>query len=146
MFSKACEYAIRAMVLIAKESKRGRLISLPEIARDIDSPPSFTSKVLQVLVKAELLESTKGARGGFWLSPERISGTSLKDIVFCMDGDAIYRGCGLGLKACSEANPCPLHDSFKRIRDDLKNMLESTKLASMIDSLDTGLSQLKRIG
>src|SRR5688500_6941172 len=104
MFSKACEYAIRAMVLIAKESSRGRTISLADIAREIDSPPSFTSKVLQMLVKANLLDSAKGAHGGFRLSPARVAAITLKDIVHCMDGDAIYHGCGLGLKQCSAKN------------------------------------------
>lgn len=144
MFSKACEYAIRAMVLIARESKQGRTISLAEIASEIDSPPSFTSKVLQMLVKANLLDSAKGARGGFRLSPARIAAITLKDIVHCMDGDSIYQGCGLGLKQCSPNNPCPLHDSFKKIRDDLKTMLEETTLVELSDRLDSGLSILKR--
>ncbi|MHB1278709.1 MAG: RrF2 family transcriptional regulator [Bacteroidia bacterium] len=144
MFSKACEYAIRAMVLIAKESKLGRTVSLTEIAKGIDSPPSFTSKVLQMLVKANLLDSVKGAHGGFRLSPARIVGITLKDIVQCVDGDSVYRGCGLGLKQCSEKNPCPFHDSFKKIRDELKIVLEETTLVHLSERLDSGQSILKR--
>lgn len=144
MFSKACEYAIRAMVLIARESKQGRTVSLIEIVSEIDSPPSFTSKVLQTLVRANLLDSVKGAHGGFRLNAARIVGITLKDIVHCVDGDSVYKGCGLGLKQCSKKNPCPFHDSFKKIRDELKIMLEETTLIHLSERLDSGLSILKR--
>lgn len=145
MFSKACEYGIRAMIFMAKEGKNGKVQRINSIAQEIDSPPSFTAKVLQLLVKGGLLESSKGAHGGFWLNPSRVPNISLKEIVQCIDGEAIYQGCGLGLKECSEKLPCPLHDSFKKIRDELKEMLESTTLIDLAQKLDTHQALLKRL-
>jgi DNA-binding IscR family transcriptional regulator len=43
----------------------------------------------------------------------------------------------LGLKECSDARPCPVHDKFIKIREDLRTMLETTtieELASMVTS------------
>ena len=52
MFSKACEYAIRATILIAMEGRKGRRMSLVEIADRTGSPKAFTAKVLQQLARA----------------------------------------------------------------------------------------------
>lgn len=57
MFSKACEYAIRASIYIAAETEDGRCIGLPDIAKKINSPEAFTSKILQKLVKNEVIQS-----------------------------------------------------------------------------------------
>ncbi|MBK8636145.1 MAG: Rrf2 family transcriptional regulator [Saprospiraceae bacterium] len=52
MFSKACEYAIKAMIFIELKSSASRKISLNEIAEAIDSPVAFTAKIYRNLEKA----------------------------------------------------------------------------------------------
>jgi len=102
MFSKTCEYAIRATIIIASESQLGNKVSLREIARKIDSPESFTAKILQKLAKNKLVESSKGNGGGFFVSKEMLSRVKLGQIVLVFDGDAVYNRCSLGLQDCSE--------------------------------------------
>ncbi|MFM2359513.1 MAG: hypothetical protein RLY16_1506, partial [Bacteroidota bacterium] len=51
MFSKATEYALRATIYIAQKSSTEHKIGLEEIAMAIDSPASFTAKILQALTK-----------------------------------------------------------------------------------------------
>ena len=70
MFSKTCEYAIRATIIIASETESGHRISLREIARRIDSPEQFTAKILQKLAKNNVVESSKGNGGGFFIAKE----------------------------------------------------------------------------
>ena len=67
MFSKSCEYAIRATIFIATQSQSNANIGIKEIAKEIDSPIAFTAKILQVLVKNNILKSTKGVGGGFMI-------------------------------------------------------------------------------
>ena len=67
----------------------------------------------------------------------------LSTIVFAIDGDSIYSGCGLGLKKCNENKPCPVHNQFKSIRENLKNMLEQTKIKTLSTELSEGLTYLK---
>ncbi len=143
MFSKACEYGIKAMISLARQSSDGRLVSLKEIAASIESPEAFTAKILQQLRKQKLLHSVKGKAGGFKLG-SRQEEICLSQIVGAIDGDKIFTGCGLGLKTCSEAQPCPIHHQFKVVRDELKAMLESTTLADLSNGLDIGTTYLKR--
>ena len=65
MFSKACEYGIKATIFIASNSYEKQRVSLKEIAKEIDSPEAFTAKILQNLVRHKIINSVKGAYGGF---------------------------------------------------------------------------------
>lgn len=144
MFSKACEYGIRAATYIATQSLTGRRVSLKEIAEEIDSPMAFTAKILQQLSRNQIVDSAKGAAGGFEIERARIDQIRLGDIVFAIDGNTIYAGCGLGLRECNAAKPCPVHDKFVAIRNDLQHMLENTSLYEMTLGLEAGLTYLKR--
>ena len=65
MFSKACEYAIRATIYIAVQSSQNLRVGLKNISKEIDSPEPFTAKILQQLSKNNIIESIKGPPGGF---------------------------------------------------------------------------------
>ena len=144
MFSKACEYGIRAALYIAQKSLENNRVSLKDIAHEIDSPEAFTAKILQQLARNQVVTSTKGPYGGFELDRRRMESVMLSDVVDAIDGDSIYRGCGLGLRECNEKQPCPVHDKFVTIRDDLKKMLETTSLYELATGLEVGLTYLKR--
>jgi len=138
MFSKACQYALRAVIYIATRSEKGEIASLNDIADAIDSPNPFTAKILQKLVKVKIISSTRGAYGGFqtdMLSNKRIP---ISSIVKAIDGDTIYMKCGLGFKNCSDKTPCPVHDKFKGVRDGLRMMLETTTIHELAIQLETG--------
>ena len=142
MFSKACEYAIRASVYIAVQSLEGKRVNLQSISAEINSPEAFTAKILQTLVKHKIIQSLKGPNGGFSIEADMTSKVFLSNIVSAIDGDSIYKGCGLGLKECSEKFPCPVHDKFKKIREDLRNMLERTSLFQLSKELMKGHTYL----
>lgn len=144
MFSKACEYGIKATTFIALQSLRGRRVSLREIAHEIGSPTAFTAKVLHQLAKSDILHSTKGPNGGFQIAREQIESLKLADIVFAIDGNSVYEGCGLGLDKCNAGRPCPVHFKFSVIRKELKTMLQGTSLFELAQGLETGTTYLKR--
>ena len=144
MFSKACEYGIRATIHIAHQSQQEKRISLKDIAKAIDSPVAFTAKILQSLAKNEIIHSVKGPTGGYEIAEGELNKITLFNIVEAIDGNHIYDGCGLGLKECNDTKPCPVHFEFKTIRDDLKAMLKATTIHELADGLDKGLTFLKR--
>lgn len=144
MFSKACEYGIKAALYIATQSLQGERVMLKEIAREINSPEAFTAKILQQLARHRIVDSLKGPYGGFLIEKKRISEIRLSEIVSAIDGDSIYRGCGLGLEQCNAKQPCPLHDKFVDIRNSLRKMLENTSLYELASGLEVGLTFLKR--
>lgn len=143
MFSKACEYGIRASIFIAKNSYEGKRVSPKKISEEINSPQAFTAKILQDLVKHNIINSVKGAYGGFEIDKKDIASIKLSQIVEAIDGDSIYSGCGLGLEKCDENHPCPVHDKFAIIRENLKNMLENTNLEELALDIKTGVAFLK---
>jgi Rrf2 family iron-sulfur cluster assembly transcriptional regulator len=142
MFSKACEYAIRATLFITAESIEGRRTGLKAIAKQSDSPEAFIAKVLQQLVKSNIIKSAKGPNGGFEIEPKSLNTINLSQIVKAIDGDSIYTGCGLGLHLCDAMNPCPVHDQFKIIREGLKEMLEGTLITDLAAKLNAGESTI----
>lgn len=143
MFSKTCEYAIRAMIFITQKSKDGGRVGIKEIAKGIDSPEHFIAKILQDLSRKGLVQSLKGPNGGFYVEPNAAR-CSLAQIVKAIDGDKFFTGCGLGLKQCSETHPCPIHNDFKKVRKDLQEILEKSKLDDLTEKLEKNLTFLKR--
>lgn len=144
MFSKACEYGIKASVYVALQSLQNRRVSLNEIASEIGSPSAYTAKILYQLAKSGILISSKGPTGGFQILNDQIGRIKLSDIVFAIDGDSIYEGCGMGLEKCNAAKPCPVHEKFVIIRQELKEMLVNTSLLELTGGLEDGLTYLKR--
>lgn len=142
MFSKSCEYAIRSVIFLA-EAPDNHLNSLAVIAAEIDSPVAYTAKILQQLSSVKIISSTKGKSGGYYIEKKKLNKILLSQIVDAIDGDSIYTGCALGLKECSNINPCPLHEKFKRIRAELRMMLETTSLQTLLDGIKNGKATLK---
>ncbi len=138
MFSKACEYGIRAAIYIAGQSSKGRKVSLKEIASEIRSPEAYTSKILQKLSRGDVILSEKGPTGGFSIEPEKLRSITLKNVVVAVDGDKVFTGCGLGLPHCSETKPCPMHNSFKEVRNQLHTMLNTKTIFHLSESVEVG--------
>lgn len=143
MFSKACEYGIRACVVVALNSLNGMRVSLKEISLAIDSPEAYTAKILQKLVKHRLIYSVQGVQGGFEMVTVNLKKIMLENIVEAIDGNAEFSLCVLGLKACSEVNPCPAHKKYKHIKNDFKIMIKTTSVFEMVTDLREGRAFLK---
>ena len=142
MFSKSCEYAIKAVICISQQSREGTRVGVKEIAKNIDAPEYFIGKILQELSRKRIIQSMKGPNGGFFLEKTSLK-TSLADIVKAIDGDKIYNECVLGLKACSQKKPCPVHNEYKEIKKKLIAMLEKNTIGNYNDMIDSGKYFLK---
>lgn len=132
MFSKTCEYGIRAVMYIAQESDKANKVGLNEIATAIDSPEAFTAKVLQKLTKKAIIKSTKGPYGGFFIEKEKLQTTFLNDLIQIFEGENAYKGCAMGLSFCDAQNPCPMHQAIYPISNDLSKCLESNSLHDIL--------------
>lgn len=142
MFSKTCEYAIKALIFIAQKTNNERKVGIKDVAEGIDSPEHFIAKILQTLSKKGFVNSSKGPNGGFYMDENTLEVT-LADVVKEIDGDKILYGCGIGLKQCSETHPCPIHNDFKVIREQIVEMLEKSKIRMFIENLDQNITFLK---
>lgn len=144
MFSKTCEYGLKAMIYIASKSQEDQLTTLEEISQQIDSPSAFTSKILQQLKRHHLLTSTKGKSGGYQIEKKKLSKINLLQIVSAIDGDELFTKCGLGLGECNSKKPCPIHYDYSKLRNNLKEMFKRNSLLSNIEKLNKGKATLIR--
>ena len=116
MFSKTTEYALRAAIYIAQKGSENNKLGIPEISKAIHSPASFTAKILQKLSKNNsLLSAVRGPNGGYYFTQKAIDLPVIK-IIEAMGEDEVLKKCVLGLKACSNKKPCPLHHEYKGIK------------------------------
>lgn len=142
MFSKACEYAIRASLYISMKSIDGSKLGIKEIAKEIDSPVHFTAKILQSLSREGIVSSVKGPNGGFYLDPKS-KPIALNAIVKAIDGDNILHSCSLGLKECSDKFPCPIHQDIKTYKERLRKIMKEKTVQQLANDLAKGKTFLR---
>lgn len=143
MFSKACEYGIKAAIYIEQQSMIDKRVNVNQIAKEINSPLAFTAKVLQKLVKSKLIVSKKGVNGGYAVDANDMNTLNLLKIVVAIDGDGIVNKCVLGLNKCSDINPCPMHSRYSILRSNLLDVLQNTLLNDLANSINTKEGILK---
>ena len=134
IYSKPCEYAIRALACLAASPRRSP-IQGRAIARAEGLPAPTLRKVLHLLTRKRLLRARRGPSGGFCLArrPELVS---LKDVVEAVDGLDHMRRCAVGLARCADDAPCPLHHTWKAMREQILRYLERTSLSEMACALE----------
>lgn len=142
-FSKTVEYAMRAVFYIASKSQNGQKVGIKEIAENINSPEHFLGKILQKLSRQGIISSVKGPNGGFYVDTKGLN-RPIADIIIALEGDDIFTGCGLGLSYCSESNPCPLHNEFKKVRNQISHMLHVTSIGEFNIELLNGTLTLNK--
>jgi Rrf2 family iron-sulfur cluster assembly transcriptional regulator len=136
MFSKSTEYALRATIYIAQKSSEVNKIGIEEIALAIDSPKSFTAKILQLLTKDnKVISSTSGPRGGFYMT-EAAKKLPVRAILDATGESIILEKCVLGLKLCSEKKPCPLHSRYKHIKQQMVDLFNNESILKLANDAE----------
>ncbi len=143
MFSKATEYALRATIYIAQKSSVENKLGIEEIATAIGSPKSFTAKILQSLTKNnKIISSVRGPNGGFYIS-DKAKKLPAKSILQAMGEDDVLEKCVLGLKRCSELQPCPMHAQYKNIKQQLIKLFVSKTIQDLAADIKNGVIFIK---
>lgn len=138
MFSKATEYALRASIFIAQKGTEENKIGIAEISKAIDSPPSFTAKILQALRKDnKIIRSVSGPNGGFFMT-EKARKLPVRAIIEVMGDNEMLDKCVLGLTKCSGTKPCPLHSKYKIIKEQLIELFETKTIQNLADDITNG--------
>ncbi|MEN8249009.1 MAG: Rrf2 family transcriptional regulator [Bacteroidota bacterium] len=135
MFSNSTKYAIRAIVHMLENQQNGKH-RVVEMASKLEIPQPFLSKVLQQLAKSGVISSTKGRNGGFYLSEEN-QNRPLVDVIVCIEGRNVFDHCILGLKECSDENPCILHRHFKMFKESIEKAIKEQSIEDLIKYYST---------
>ncbi len=144
MFSKSCEYGIKAALYIASRSLDKNRVKIGDIVAQTDSPEAFTAKILGVLSRCGIVDSYTGPNGGYEISHHNIHNTTIADIVRAIDGNQFFEGCVLGLSHCDESQPCLLHHTVKEIREEMRDVLQATTIYDLATSIESKEALLMR--
>ena len=128
--SRSCEYALLAVWHLARNSG-SEYVLIRQIAEENGISFYFLSKVLHTLTQKGILVSHRGPRGGVALArpAEEIM---IIEIVEAIDGLTFRQRCITGLPRCDDENPCPLHEEWKKIREEIDRMLSAKSVAQFM--------------
>ena len=118
MLTNQSKYAIRSVLYLAVYTTNTNKMGSKEVAEKIKVPAPFLAKILQKLVKNNIISSTKGPKGGFYLT-ESDQLNSMLDIVRVIEGLELLSECFLGLPKCGDENPCAIHHLISPFKDAL---------------------------
>ncbi|MCE2613955.1 Rrf2 family transcriptional regulator [Flavobacteriaceae bacterium D16] len=136
MISNSSKYALKAVIFLALHTDDTRKMSVKEMSKHIKVPQPYIAKLLQELSKRNLISSTRGPRGGFYLN-EANKSLPISEIVYAVEGRNQFSSCLLGLEDCDQAKPCPIHHLIGPPRNELLAILEKTTIAHLAHDLKT---------
>jgi Rrf2 family protein len=126
--SQTSRYALK--ILSYLENHRHQWCGGDHIAAATGIPANYLSKILNQLRKRGFVLSRKGWGGGFQLKEDARS-IPIIDVLRVFDGVQGEFDCIFGLGACDDANPCPLHDRWKPVRNAYEAMLHSVTIGDL---------------
>lgn len=134
LYSKKCEYTIRAMMYLVPKGGRSSF-SVSEVCGKAEIPESFTRKVFQALAQKGFLRSATGPGGGYELvrSPAKID---ILSIIESVEGKGTFDHCILGTGVCGRKDHCSLHQSWLKVKNHLLTELKSKTLQDLVDEAD----------
>jgi Rrf2 family transcriptional regulator, cysteine metabolism repressor len=125
-------YALQAMMTLARRHHQGA-IKIREIAAESDLPEKFLELILLELKNARIVDSVRGARGGYQLrrDPAEIP---LSDIIRLVDGPLAPLGDAEQLRGliAKDADHRALYEVFLAVRDAAAKILENTSVADLV--------------
>lgn len=130
-FSKLADYAV--VILASLLEKEGELASASEISSVTKLPEPTVAKVLKLLSKANLVQSIRGAQGGYKMA-RSANDMHIADIVTAIDGPVALAACveGSNDEPCSYAGGCPVKGRWDMVNVAVRGALEDITLADMI--------------
>ena len=141
MLSYTCKTAIKAVIYLASKFESGEKSGIVEIAEYLQASEHTIGKMLQALVKENVIKSMKGPAGGFYIDKIQLR-QPIINIVEAIDGKQVFKACGLGLAKCSGSHPCPIHDEYQAGRNLIEKLFRNKKIKDLYEPVNNGLTYL----
>ena len=126
--SKLSDYAIIVLGHMARDPDR--VFAANDLAGRAKIAPPTVSKVLKALVKAKIVHSTRGAKGGYQLT-RAPSATPIASIIAALEGPIALTECGLGSTRCEQSGSCDVRGNWSVLNGAIQTALESVTLEDM---------------
>lgn len=128
--SKKSDYALMAMKHLALRTDGGASSSAREMSEAYDIPLELLAKVLQRLVRARLLVSVQGTRGGYRLG-RPATAISVADVIQAVDGPVTVTACSTDDHNCDQYSKCSIRDPLWKIKNRIYDALNTVSVAEM---------------
>ena len=130
------EYGLRAMFELARKYGEGP-VSLRSIAEEQDISENYLEQLIAVLRKSGLVESVRGAQGGYMLAaaPQEIN---VGDIIRVLEGPIAPTDCVSenSKKDCGRAGTCASRLIWEKVRDSITKVLDGFTLLDMVQEAE----------
>ncbi len=126
---KMTDYATVILSFMAKSQEQVNAALEISMATGIAQPT--VSKILKLLVKAKVLSSIRGAKGGYALvqSPEKIT---VAAVITALEGPISLTECSTTEHSCDQVSGCPIGNNWRLVNQTVQHALESVTLADML--------------
>lgn len=126
---KLTDYGIVLMSYLAQKSEMQH--SAHALANAVHMPLPTVKKVLKALSQGGLLNSERGAQGGYSLSrrPEKVS---VAEIITAIEGPIALTECVSSESHCDQENHCSIQTNWTRINNAVFHALDEVKLSDML--------------
>jgi len=130
--TRVTDYGILLMTELAKldSGAEDARLTANDLALSTRVPAPTVSKILQSLLHASLLDSVRGAHGGYRLM-RSASDISVRDIIHCLEGQIALTECNLEQGECDQLQFCSTSNNWKRINAAIHHALEGISLEDM---------------
>ena len=125
--SKLTDYAILMMVELVRD---GEMLSAHALAERVHVEVPTASKVLKLLAGGDLLESYRGANGGYRVSRAAVE-ISVAEVIAAIEGPIAMTECSVEEGLCSQEDNCDLRSNWQRISQAVAQALRDVSLAEM---------------
>jgi Rrf2 family nitric oxide-sensitive transcriptional repressor len=119
------QYAIRIMEFIAKDTTA--LYNAKTISDELTIPYKYLTKIMTLLISADLIKSIRGREGGYSMIKEA-STIKIIDILEAVKESINAKNCLLGIGLCNSSKKCSLHDAWEKPKQEITNMFRGTTL------------------
>lgn len=145
LYSKTCQYALRAMERIAATEMKEPDAWVPQklLAKELGISGPSVAQIIHRLRKAGLLSARRGPSGGVGLA-RLASEITVSEVVHAIDGVGLAGRCILGFAACTDEAPCPAHPVWSVVRPQLESELEHRSLLDLVQSVEKKRKYLDR--
>ena len=129
--TRAAEYAVRCIIYLAGNG-HGKVVVRVEIAKAMDIPEQFLSKIAQQLSRSGFIEIIQGAKGGYrlLLSPGKLT---LLAVVEAITGEILLNDCLMSSEFCFRSPGCAIHRVWEKARNQLRETLKEATFAKMLE-------------
>ncbi len=123
------DYAVRCVLKLSSAPERIFVVS--EISKSMSIPKAFLAKIMQKLVRAGIVESIRGVKGGFRLK-KKPHDITLLDVINAISGEIPVNRCVVDKRSCNRVRKCSVHPVWVELQKVILDKLKSVDFRELV--------------